>query len=103
MTLVIDASVALTWCFDDESAALADPIAGAITSEVPGDPADQHSRIIAGGGEQPAGERGRGRLAMRAGNHDRIRIPQKLLANGFGQRRVPQPAIEHRFKFSVAP
>jgi hypothetical protein len=82
--LVEERAVVLV-AFDEEIAALSDPIAGTMNAEVPGDSSDQHRRVQPSVGQQPARQRRGGRLAMRAGNHDRARVPEEVLANGFRQ------------------
>ena len=52
--------------------------------------------------QQPAGQRRRRRLAVRAGDDDRARAPQKVLADRFGQRAVANLAIEHLFELGIA-
>ncbi len=85
--------------FDDELAAAAEPVAAA---EVGGDAADQDARIAAGRRQQPADQRRRRGLAVGAGDDDRSRRPQELLAHQLGQRAVADLALEHRFEFGVA-
>ena len=71
--------------------------------EVERDAADQHARVAAAGGQQPARERRSRGLAMRAGDDDRSRAPQELLANHLGHRHEPDLAIEHFFELGIAP
>ncbi len=99
--LVEERAVVLV-AFDDEVASLAEPIAGTVLAEIPGDAADQHARIDAAVRQQPAGQRrGRG-LAVRAGDDDRPGAPEKVLANRLGQRAVADLAIQHFFELRVA-
>ena len=64
--------------FDHELAAAADAVAAA---EVVGDAADEHARIGAAVRQQPAGQRRRRRLAVRAGDDDRARAPEEVIAD----------------------
>ena len=50
---------------------------------------------------QPVSD-GRRRLAVRAGDDDRPRAPQKVLADRFGQRAVPDLPIEHFLELGIA-
>ena len=65
--LVEEGAVVLV-ALDDEVAALPDPVAGAVLAEIARDAADEHARIDAAVRQQPAGQRRRGRLAVRAGD-----------------------------------
>jgi hypothetical protein len=87
---------------DDEISPLAEPIARPLVAEVSDDAADQHARIGPAVRQQPAGQRGRRGLAVRAGNHDRARAPEKVLADGFGQRAVADLPVEHFLELRVA-
>ena len=82
-----------------EVAAAAEPIAAV---EVRGDAADQHARIAPAGRQQPADQRRRRGLAVRAGDHHRSRRPQELLAHELRQRAVADLPVEHRFQFGIA-
>ena len=84
---------------DHELAAAADPVAAL---EVLGDAADEHARIGAAVRQQPAGQRRRGRLAVRAGDDDRARCPQEVVADGLGQRAVADLPIQHFLELGVA-
>ena len=99
--LVEERAVVLV-ALDDEVAALPDPIARAVLAEVPRDAADEHARIDAAVRQQPSGQRRRRRLAVRAGDDDRARAPEEVLANRFGQRAVADLAIEHFLELGVA-
>ena len=87
---------------DDEVAPLPHAVARAMVAEIPGDAADEHARVDAGMRQHPAGQRRRRGLAVRAGQHDRARPPQELLANGLGQRAVVDLPVEHFLEFRVA-
>ena len=82
--LVEEGAVVLI-ALDDEVASLAHPVARSAFAEVQGDTPDEHAWIGARLREQPSSQRGRRRLAVRAGNDDRAGAPQKMLANGFRQ------------------
>ena len=87
--------------FDDEVAARADAVARALRSEIERDAADQHRRIEAAMRQQPPGQRRGRRLAVRAGEDDRSRAPEKLIANGFRQRAVADLPLEHRLELGL--
>ena len=99
---LVEVGAVVLVAFDDERLALADAVAGAVVAEIPRDAADEHRRIGAGRGQQPPGQRGGRGLAVRAGDHDRVRVPQPLIANRFRQRRVANAAIEHSLELRVA-
>ena len=99
---LVEVGAVVLVAFDDERLALADAIARAVVAEVPRDAADEHRRIRAGRGQQPPGQRRRRGLAVRAGDHDRVRVPQPLIANRFRQRRVANAAVEHGLELRVA-
>ena len=48
------------------------------------------------------GQRRRRRLAVRAGDDDRARGPEEMIADGFGQRAVADLPIEHFLELRVA-
>ena len=52
--------------------------------------------------QQPPGQRRRRRLAVRAGDDDRARAPEEVLADRLGQRAVADLAIEHFLELRVA-
>ena len=86
---------------DHEIAALTDPVARSVIAEVSRDAADEHAGIDTAMRQQPAGERRRRRLAMRAGNDDRARTPQEVFADRLGKRAVANLSIEHFFELGV--
>ena len=88
--------------FDHEVAAFAQPIARPIVTQVSRDAADQDAGIHAAVHQQPAGERRRRGLAVGAGNHDRPRAPQKVIADRLRQRAIPPLLLEHRLQLRVA-
>ena len=85
--------------FDHELAAAADAIAAL---EVLGDAADEHARIGAAVRQQPPGQRRRRRLAVRAGDDDRPRAPEEMVADRLGQRAVADLPVEHFLELGVA-
>jgi hypothetical protein len=80
--------------FDDEVAAVAEPVARTACAQIPGDAADEDARIGAGVREDPSRQRGRGRLAVRSCDDDGPRAPEKVIADGFGQRAVGDLSIQ---------
>ena len=52
--------------------------------------------------QHPADQRRRRRLAVRAGDDDRARAPEELLADRFRQRAVADLAVQHRLELGVA-
>ena len=79
-----------------------DPIARAVLAEVARHPANEHARIEVAAGVHPAGQRGRRRLAVRAGDHNRLRTPEELLPNELGKRAVPNFSIQHFLELGVS-
>jgi hypothetical protein len=59
-------------------------------------------KFLAAVGQHPAGQRRRRRFAVRAGDHDRACAPEKVLADGLGQRAVSNFSIEDLFELGVA-
>ena len=72
---------------DHELAATSNPVAAL---EVLGNAADEDTGICTAVCQEPPGQRGRRRLAMRARDHDRPRPPEEVIAHGFGQRAVAE-------------
>ena len=99
--LVEEGAVVLV-AFDDEVAAAADAVARSAVTEVERDAADEHRRIDAAVRQQPAGQRRRRGLAVRAGEDDRARAPQEVIADRFRQRAVADLPLEHRLELRVA-
>ena len=99
--LVEERAVVLV-AFDDELASAAEAIARSVLAEVPRDAADEDAGVDAAVRQHPAGERGGGGLAVRARDDDRARAPQEMIANRFGQRAVPDLAVEDFLELRVA-
>src|SRR5262245_37785063 len=66
---------------DDEVSPLPQTITRAIFTKIASDAADEHTGIGPAVCQHPSGKRGSGRLAVRAGDHDRARAPQEILAD----------------------
>ena len=99
--LVEEGAVVLV-ALDDELAPVAQPVARPLLTEVQGDAADEHRWIVLRVCEQPAGERGGRRLAVRPGDDNRARAPEELLAYRLRQRAMPDLATEHLLELRVA-
>src|SRR2546428_11490 len=80
----------------------AEAITRSLVSEVSRDAADEHARIDATVRQQPSGQRRRRRLAMRAGNHDGTRAPEKVFTDRFRQRAVQNLTIQHFFELGIS-
>jgi hypothetical protein len=78
-------------------------IARAVLAEVERDSANEQRRIEPAAREQPCGQRCRGGFAVRAGEHDRARTPEKVVANGLWQRAIAGFSFQHCFELGVAP
>src|SRR5438128_883728 len=63
---------------DDELASAAEAVARTAVAEVRRDAADEHARINAAMGQQPARNGAGGGLAVRAGNNNRSRAPEEM-------------------------
>src|SRR5439155_15198403 len=99
--LVEERAVVLV-AFDHEIAPAPHAVTRPLLPEITSDAADEHGWIGAAVRQQPAGERrGRG-LAMRAGEDDRPRAPEEVLADRLGQRTIPDLAIERLLELRIA-
>ena len=83
---------------DHEIAARAEPVVGA---EVLGHPADQHRGIAPGGVEHVRHDRGRGRLAMRPGDHQDPLLAEEKMPQRLGHREIRQSALEQRLRLGI--
>src|SRR3954452_19864534 len=88
--------------FDDEVATMADPIAGSLLTKVARDAADQHAGIGAAVRQQPARQRRRGRLPVRAGENNRTGAPEKMFADRLGQRAIADLSVQRLLELGVA-
>jgi hypothetical protein len=88
--------------FDDEVAAGTHPVAGALGAEVERDAADEDRRVELAVRQQPSGQRRGRRLAMRAGEDDRSRSPEELLADRLRERAIANLPLQHAFQLGVA-
>ena len=84
---------------DHELPSAADPVAAL---EVLGDAADEDARVRAAVRQQPPRQRRRRGLAVRPRNDDRPGAPEKVVADGLGQRTVSNLPIEHFLELGVA-
>ena len=85
--------------FDDEPGAVGEPRA---LAEVIRDAADEVAGVEAVMLEDPRQERGRRRLAVRAGNDQRTLAANEEVLQQFGQRAVGQPVVQHVLGLGVA-
>ena len=83
---------------DHEVATRAEPVVGA---EVLGHPADQHRGVAPGGVEHLRHHRGRGRLAMRPGDHQHALRAEEEMPQRLGHREIRQPAFEERLRLRI--
>src|SRR4051812_49991336 len=81
---------------------MADPIAGSLLTKVARDAADQHAGIGAAVRQQPARQRRRGRLPVRAGENNRTGAPEKMFADRLGQRAIADLSVQRLLELSVA-
>ncbi len=83
---------------DDEGVAASGAKAA---GEIRGHAADQKPRVEAGAFQNPSGERRRGGLAVRPGDHHRRAASKEEVLEDLGHRDVRNPTLQDRFELRV--
>jgi len=85
--------------FEDEVLTIAEAKAA---SEVFGDAADQKRGLKCSGFENPRQHRGRGRFAVRSGNHQNVFADQEFIVQNLRQRAERNAFVEQALQFDIA-